>query len=442
MAGKIGSDERKPKPYDRYLYAVASVLSQTDASHRKWGRRQTLPGGVPFRVVTAPTVGPQCVTVTLQIRDEDLKSVLGLGDRLALAAGSQFARVYRDLAVVRIEFTLPPAQWREVHLSKLRHRPRSATFGQKALGPIARMDWTTPHKAIFGGTQSGKTTCLADLLISLSRTHQPEACGFLILNPKNDPSLHPFERLAHLAAPVATDYDRSVALLRYALAEMERRRDDRSRIRQRLVVVVDEIAQLTQVRPETGPVLTQLSQMAGGLQINLIVASQAANPGVFGGQGSLAKTNFAGRLVFQLPREQAWLATGLEGQQTDRLGGKGDGLAIANGRVTRIRAALPSAQDYANLPRRRVAPAPLRPDQLAGDRAIAEPANEEDGEPQPWQIDPDRLAYALVIRNSATAIRGQFGGGTPGAMQVRDYATALRQMALKWQRVKRQVQGG
>jgi len=435
MAGKIGSDERKPKPYDRYLYAVASVLSQTDASHRKWGRRQTLPGGVPFRVVTAPTVGPQCVTVTLQIRDEDLKSVLGLGDRLALAAGSQFARVYRDLAVVRVEFTLPPSQWREVHLSKLRHRPRSATFGQKALGPIARMDWTTPHKAIFGGTQSGKTTCLADLLISLARTHPPAACGFLILNPKNDPGLQPFERLAHLAGPVATDYDRSVELLRYALAEMERRREDRSRSRQRLVIVVDEIAQLTQVRPETGPIITQLSQLAAALNINLIIASQAANPSVFGGQGSLAKANFAGRIVFQLPREQAWLATGVAGQETDRLGGKGDGLAIANGRVTRIRAALPAEADYANLPRQAVAPRPLRADQLAGDRAVNERADEGRAEQHLWQIDPDRLAYALMVKDSATAIRGQFGGGTVSAMQVRDYAIRLRQRIRYWRQV-------
>jgi hypothetical protein len=426
--------------YARYLYAVASVLSQTDAGHRKWGRRQALPGGVPFRVLTAPAAGPQCVTVTLQIRDEDLKKVLGLSDRLALAAGSQFARVYRDLAAVRIEFTLPPSQWRAVHLSKLRHRPRSATFGQKALGPIARMDWTTPHKAIFGSTQSGKTTCLADLLISLARTHQPEECGFLILNPKNDSSLHPFSRLAHLAAPAANDYDRSADLLRYALAEMERRRHNQARPRPRLVVVVDEIAQLTQVRPEVGPILTQLSQMAGGLKINLVVASQAANPGVFGDKGSLAKANFAGRIVFQLPREQAWLATGVAGQQTDRLGGQGDGLAIANGQVTRIRAALPSEQDYANLPRRAAAPVSPRSDQLAGDRAIEKPAADEndgrEGIDQPWQIDPARLAYALLVRSSASAIREQFGGGTTSAMQVRDYAFLLRREITRWRAKK------
>jgi hypothetical protein len=406
-----------------YQQAVTYVLRHTDATQRRMLRRVRLEDGIPFRLLGKPVSGPQCVTVTLQIRDEDLKIVLGLGDRLAMTAGSQFARVYRDLAVVRIEFTLPKSQWRDVYLSKLPHRPKSATIGQKALGPPARVDWSTPHKAIFGSTRSGKTTCLADLIISLARTHQPDDYRFLILNPKNDTALRPFDRLLHLLAPMANDYEDSANLLRFALAEMERRRQDNRRAHQRLVVVVDEIAQLTQVNPETGPMITQLSQMAGGLNINLVVASQAANPTVFGATGSLAKANFASRIVFQLPREQAYLATGIDGQHTDKLGGNGDGLAISD-RVTRFRAALPKEEDFATLPQVEVEPEMPQSDQLAGDAAID------------WQIDPDRLAYALVIRNSATAIRQQFGGGTAGAMRVRDYAELLKKRANHWCRIK------
>jgi hypothetical protein len=323
--------------YQSYVQTISYVLRHTDATQRQMWRRVRLPGGVPFRFVGPPVLGPQCVTVTLQIRDEDLKNVLSLGDRLALASGSPFARVYRDLAVVRIEFTLPRSKWREVHLSQLPHRPSSATIGQKALGSVARVDWAKPHKAIFGATQSGKSTCLADFMISLARTHAPDDYRFLILNPKNDPVFQPFLRLAHLAAPLANGYDESAQLLRFALAEMERRRQDNTRCRQRWVIVVDEISQLTQVNPETGPMLTQLTQLAGGLNINLLVASQAANPSVFGAKGSLAKANFPSRIVFQLPREQAYLATGIEGQQPEKLGGDGDGIAVVNGRTTRTR---------------------------------------------------------------------------------------------------------
>jgi hypothetical protein len=415
----------KETEYHIYLQAVAYVLHHTDASQRRMWRRVKLEGGVPFRFLGRSVVGPQCVTATIQIRDEDLKSILALGDRLAMASGSQFARIYRDLAVVRIEFTLPRSKWREVHLSQLPHRASSATIGQKALGPVARVDWNNPHKAIFGATRSGKTTCLANFILSLARTHQPNDYRFLVLNPKNDGVFHPFARLAHLAAPLANSYEDSANLLRLALAEMERRRQDNSRCQQRWVVVVDEISQLTQINPETGPMLTQLTQMAGGLNINLLVASQAANPSVFGEKGSLAKANFPSRIVFQLPREQAYLATGLEGQHTEKLGGDGDGLAIVNGRTTRFRAAYPQERDYETLPRLEHEPALPASDQLAGDQMV-----------DTWQIDPDRLAYALMVKGSATAIRDQFGGGTAKAMQVRDYSQLLKQRIWHWRKIR------
>ena len=58
-----------------YLQAVAYVFRHTDASQRRmpFGRRVKLAGGIPFRFLEPPVAGPQCITVTIQIRDEDLK---------------------------------------------------------------------------------------------------------------------------------------------------------------------------------------------------------------------------------------------------------------------------------------------------------------------------------------------------------------------------------
>ncbi len=394
-----------------YLHAVASVLQRTDATQRNWrGKRVKLPSGVPFRFVGRPITGPQCVTVSLQIRDEDWKTVAGLGERFAMVGRSRFARVYRDLSVIRVEFTLPPDQWHTVHLSELPHRVNAATIGRKALGPSARVGWDPPHKAMFGSTQSGKTTCMADFILSLAR-HPVSEYRLIILNPKNDVVLHPFARLPHLAAPMADNYDDSAMLLRWALAEMERRRGDPGR-RTRLVVFIDEIAQLIEVRPEVGAIVTQLSQMAGGLNINLVIASQAANPRVFGDRGSLARANFTSRIVFQLPHEQSWLALQVKGENTGQLGGKGDGLAVIGDKVTRFRAALPDDEDYANLPQTDDEPDWPGDDQVAGDRAE-------------WQIPPEQLAYALMVKRSATGLRDQFPIGTDKARMIRDYAAAL-----------------
>jgi len=409
--------------YGQYLWAVYRVLQGTDASVRSWrtaGRRVRLPGGVPYRFAGLPVVGPMSLTVTLQIRDEDWRAVAGLDERLAMAAGSPFARVYRDLALVRVEFSLPEAQWREVRLAELPPaRSGGVPIGLTALGRPARVSWDPPHKAMFGSTRSGKTTCLAAATLNLAG-QSPAELRLLIINPKNDPALRPFARLPHLAAPVAANFDDATALLRFALGEMHRR-VDAAGYYPRWVVIVDEVAQLVEENPTAGAIITQLSQMAGGLGINLLVASQAANPKVFGDKGSLARANFTSRLVFQLPRDQSYLATGLDGQHTERLNGKGDALAVLGDRVTRFRAALPAPGDYARLPLAEHEPDWPDGERLAGDRAIGER----------WQVPPEMLVYALRVRGSATQIQKRFGGAMSRAQTVRDYAVEFKAAVLR-----------
>ena len=426
-----------------YMMAVGQVLQKSEAKRRgvrTLGRTVRLAGGIPFKFLGRPISGPQCVTVSLVIDDLDWDTVSRLGDRFAMRAGSHFARVYRDLAAVRVEFTLPSAQWREVRLQNLPSHKGTITVGQRALGPVARLDMdNNPHKAIFGSTRTGKTSLEAAIIVSLARTHSPEELQFLIINPKNDPAFYPFERLAHLAAPVATGYDTAVEMLRLALREMEERRQNRSLQRVRLMVMIDEVAQLTEIRPEAGPMITQLSQLAGGLGFNLIVASQAANPSTFGEKGSLAQANFLSRISLQLPDDQAYMALRVKGQHTGQLGspdgtGKGDALATNGGPVVRFRGALVQEVDYEALPRRESAPALPEQAELAGDQVI------RSGE---WSkmVDPDHLAYALTVRDSATAIQKQFGGSMDRARLVRDYALKLRERADYWIKVKKGAGG-
>jgi hypothetical protein len=66
-------------------------------------------------------------------------------------------------------------------------------------------------------------------------------------------------------------------------------------------------------------------------------------------------------------------------------------------------------------------------EELAGDAAIE----------SPWQIEPDQLAYALTVKNSANALRQQFGGGMTSARLVRDYAALLLSRMSYWQALER-----
>lgn len=422
-----------------YLTAIQRVLMGVEAYERAglFGKKERIPTGVPFRVARSIASGPQCVTVPLAIRGQDLERVLALGDRLALEARSSFVRVYRDLGAVNVEFTLPPEQWLKVRLHDLPQRHHRASFGQLSLGQVARLSFErSPHKLISGSSQMGKTTCESSLVISLARTHAPEELKFLIINPKQEPSLDAFARLPHLAARIAHDHDDCANLLRFALGEMELRRTDRSRCGQRWVVLIDEVSELCLARPEAGVIITRLVQFAGSLGINVIAATQSPYPSVFGKTGSLGQANFGGYLVFKIPTQYAYFATGgLSGVRTAELGGqgdngKGDGYAISGGSIVRFRGALPEQRDYEELPHTDREPDETPPDRLAGDVVL-------DGGTS-WEVNDlaDRAGYALALAEagqlSANRIRKQFGGAMARSQWVRDFVTALQERTSYW----------
>lgn len=424
-----------------YVAAIQRVLMGVEAYQRPGilSKKERIPTGVPFRLAGGIASGPQCVTAPLVIRGQDLDRVLALGDRLALEARSSFVRVYRDRGHVNVEFTLPPEQWLKVRVRDLPHRRNQASFGQLSLGQVARLSFDrSPHKLISGSSQTGKTTCESSLIISLAQNHTREQIKFLILNPKQEPSLDGFARLPHLAARIAHELDDCVNLLRFALGEMDLRRGDRSRCTTRWVILIDEVAELCLARPEAGLIITRLVQFAGTLGINIISTTQAPLPSVFGKTGSLGQANFGGYLVFKISTQYAFFATGgLAGIRTAELGGegtdgKGDGYAISGGNVVRFRGALPETRDYEQLPRTEVEPDEAPLDRLAGDSAL-------DGGTA-WSVPDlaDRAGYALALAErddkllSANRLRKQFGGAMARSQWVRDFAIALQERTTYW----------
>jgi hypothetical protein len=192
------------------------------------------------------------------------------------------------------------------------------------------------------------------------------------------------------------------------------------------------------------------------MNMNVVIASQVANPSVFGPSGTKTKDLFGSRIVFQLGDEQAWMATGMGGQKTGFLGGNGDALAVNGGKAVRMRAALPSGQDYESLPRAEAQPAPPEDRDLAGDRALAVVP----GEGQNYEIEvthdfesgmrytarfdmpelSQKLVYALEKKTprggrmrpvGADGIQSQFGGAMATARLLRDLAARMRIDAAK-----------
>jgi len=172
-----------------------------------------------------------------------------------------------------------------------------------------------PHLLVAGTTGSGKSVCIAAITTCLVMNNTPNDLRLIIVDPKMV-ELVRFNGLPHLLGKVETDIQRILAVLRWIVIEMDRRykmlEESRSRnidtynrkarrrkdmqIMPRLVVLIDELADLMMTAPDqTEHNLVRLAQMARATGIHLIVATQRPSTDVVTG---LIKANFPARISF------------------------------------------------------------------------------------------------------------------------------------------------
>ncbi len=299
---------------------------------------------VPARVWQA-TVTPRFVrfdiTTALGTR---LNKVSSLAEELAFALGARATRVYREGGVLHVE--VPRDTARRVELLPLCRRlpavpPYCAVLGVDEGGAPLLLRLDSPdvaHVLLAGTTGSGKTALARTLLLSLAMHNHPGQLQLVLIDPKGR-GLGALAGLPHVwrAAGVAQDPAAAGALLAALVAEMERR-DAARRSLPRLVVAVDELAELLQTGGKpVAEALTRLTQRGREAGIHVVAATQRPSAALVGG---LMKANFPVRLVGSVVSpEDAKVAAGVAGSAAERLLGRGDFLLVAKGQLIRFQAA-------------------------------------------------------------------------------------------------------
>ena len=320
----------------RVLHFQADRIEMVLASHK-----------VPARV-TGGIVTPRLVryhlTTPLGVK---VRKVAGLSEEIALSLGASSCRVHRHQGQVEVE--VPRDKGKVVPLLPLCQRlvargrdtipAHTAVLGLDQEGVPLLLRLPSPnvaHVLIAGTTGSGKTALARTIVTSLALNNSQRSLQLVLIDPKGRGFL-PFEGLPHLLVPVVTRVDEALPLLQRLVAEMERR-DAEARSEPRLVVALDELADLVQVGGrEMEAALTRLTQRGREAGIHLVACTQKPTATVIGG---LVKSNFPVRIVGSVASpEDAKVATGIAGTGAERLLGQGDFLVVAKGQVTRMQAA-------------------------------------------------------------------------------------------------------
>lgn len=286
-----------------------------------------------------------------------VSKVEGLAEEIALALGASSARISRQNGTVNIEI---PRQ--DLHVLRfldlcaqvsgnsemLRAMavPGTALLGMAVEGVPLFLRVSAPdvaHVLIAGTTGSGKSEAARTLLASLMLFQRARDVQVIIVDPKGS-EFRVFEHMPHLLCSIIKNTEDAIANLEWLVEEMERRQDQ-DITRPRIVLMIDELADLLmQGGPSVEGFLTRLVQRGRSAGISVIACTQKPSASVVGG---LVKANFPVRLVGKVTSaSEALVAAGLAGTGAEKLGGRGDFLLVANGDKIRVQIAHLPASDY------------------------------------------------------------------------------------------------
>ena len=346
--------------------------------------------------IAGRTTGPVVTQYGVRLRPGvKMNRLVALADDLALKMAARSIRVARIPGRDMVGVEIPNPKARVVVLRELleaaawdgeeRLLPVALGLdleGQAIVADLARM----PHLLIAGATGTGKSVGINAIITSLIYRYQhKEDLRFLMIDPKMV-ELSMYKDLPHLRHPVVTNNKEAARVLKWAVAEMDRRyvlleangarnladfnrkvidgkplrnpgprrvtlteisAEESNTVASApveesytggrlplIVIIVDELADLMMtVQAEVETPLARLAQKARAIGIHLILATQRPSVNVITG---LIKANFPSRVAFRVA-SKVDSRTILDANGAEALLGKGDMLFLEPGKSEPVR---------------------------------------------------------------------------------------------------------
>lgn len=304
--------------------------------------------------VVGVQLSPRWVRFVLQLgMGTRISSLEALREELAMVVGAPAVRLTRSAGVLALEVPLPDPE--PVHLLALVHElpmlpPVTGILGLSLEGEPFTLPFMAPevtHVLVAGATGCGKTELLRSLLLSLALYNRQAHLQMALIDPKRR-GFTSLAGLPHLMAPVASGPDEALALLKQIVEEMERRDREDAPPMPRIVVAVDEVADLLTVADkEVERLLVRLAQRGRESGFHLLCSTQ--RPSAEAIPGAL-KANLPARLIGKVASAQeALMATGISATNAEMLVGSGDFVAVIGGQITRFQAAYSGPLDIQHI---------------------------------------------------------------------------------------------
>lgn len=270
-----------------------------------------------------PIFGPRLTRFPLTLGSVDDYDRLrrGLDDlAFAIGLGASGLAVSRDRGERRVVLDVPRplATWGDVPWASVRPALEGARGflpvcpGVDVVGNPFVFDLAeAPHLFVAGATGSGKSVCVNAILLSLLRLTRPPQ--LVMIDPKGvDFADYEGCRLLR-GGKIITDMEEALSVLREVTQEMDARQETLRNYNarniaeaqaagadlERLVVVVDELADFLMSRGGAQEPLVRLAQKARAVGIHLLLATQRPEAATFPG---LLRANIPGRIALTVQK--------------------------------------------------------------------------------------------------------------------------------------------